>query len=127
MTNEKAPFPEYRTFGDLIFTSGQIALSSDSTPVPGGLKPLSDDFSVQANACIDALERVLSDAGSELSQVLRVECFLSSACFLGEWHTIFVNRFVHPRPARTTIIAQTPVRGVHLEIQAIAGRNKVAL
>lgn len=127
MSEQNTPFPAYRIFGDLILTSGQIALSPASTPTPGGLKPLSDDFAMQANACIDTLEKLLIDAGSDLSQVLRIECFLSSALYLGEWHAIFVNRFANPRPARTTVIAQTPVNGVHIEIQAIAGRNMTTL
>lgn len=117
---DSPPFSASMEHNGFVFTSGQIALHPESTLEPGGLKPVSDDFERQAHASLDQLDRVLEEAGSSLKQTLRLECYIADRRYLGAWHTVFMERFSEPRPARTTVIAQTPVDGVLIEVQAIA-------
>lgn len=114
------PFPNWRSAQGLIFTTGQIALSPDSTPTPQGMRPVAPDCTTQAHACVDRVAAILSEAGSDLTKVVRVECFLRDAADLAAWHSVFMARFAAPRPARTTLIAAPPVPGFLIELQVIA-------
>lgn len=114
------PFPAYRRAGDLIFVGGQIALDPSSQPTPGGLRPVAPDCRTQAHACLDRIERILAQNSATLNDVLRIECFLSHAENLPDWHAAFMERFATPRPTRTTVIAAPPAPGFLIELQAVA-------
>lgn len=127
MTQAPAPpFPQFRSAGQLVFTSGQIAVDLNAPQTPAGLRPVSADVRVQAHVCLDRLDTVLRSAGSSLSRVLRVECFLADAAYLGPWHEVFLERFPIDRPARTTLVAAVPAAGFLIEVQAIATVDVVA-
>lgn len=114
------PFSAYRVAGDLVFTSGQVALLPGTPLTPGALRPVSEQFETQAHVCLDALETLLVQAGSSLNRVLRIECFLRDPADLPAWNAIFIQRFEPQRPARSTLIASPPLPGFLIEVQAIA-------
>lgn len=118
-----APFPDFTRANGLVYTSGVIAMDPATPPTPQGLRPISDDFELQARCCLERLAQVLTSADSGLANVLRLECFLVRASDLGTWHRLFVETFPAPRPARTTLVASPPIPGFLIEIQAIASQR----
>jgi len=100
--------------GGLVFLSGRAPVDPATLAVvPGG-------FAEQAAAVLRDIEAVLVAAGSDWDHVLRVECFLADAAHFGEWNRIWSERFVPPRPARTTVVAGFAVPGILIELQVTA-------
>jgi 2-iminobutanoate/2-iminopropanoate deaminase len=102
-------------FGDLLFLSGRAPIDpSTMRVVPGG-------FEEQARVVLHDIGGVLSAAGSSWDHVLRIQCFLADASDFPAWNRLWCERFVAPRPARTTVVAGFTVPGMLIELEVTAG------
>lgn len=110
-----APIAAAVRWGDLVFVSGLAAID----PVTGQVE--GETVEEQAALVLDELASVLVRAGTDLSHVLRVECFLGQSGDLASWNTIFGRYFPSEPPARTTLIAGFALPGLRVEVQATAG------
>ncbi|NOX16629.1 MAG: hypothetical protein GXP61_11530, partial [Epsilonproteobacteria bacterium] len=64
------PYSQAIVVGELLFTSGQIALSSEGVLVEGGIKE-------QTKQVLTNLSEVLKEGGSSLSKVVKTTIFLT--------------------------------------------------
>lgn len=99
-------------FGNLLFVSGQVGISPNSTSAPA-------DFEDEVQLAISGLESVMRAAGCGLESVVKTTCYLRDIYDLGILNEIYMDRFHSPRPARTTIQA-TLAMGLRFEIEAVA-------
>ena len=101
--------------GDLIFVSGQAAISLDGAIVGAG------DFDAQAAQTFENLAAVLRAGGSDLSKVVKVTIFLKDMSNFGKIVALREQYFTPPYPADTIVeITSLALPELEIEIEAIA-------
>lgn len=102
-------------FGELLFLSGRAAVD------PATLEIVGATFEGQAEVVLRDIGEVLEAAGAGWEHVIRIECFLADGADFPAWNRIWCERFVPPRPARTTVVTEFAVPGILIELQATVG------
>ena len=106
------PYSQAITIGDLLFTSGQIALRADGSLVEG-------DISAQTSQVFANLKAVIEAAGGSLQKVVKTTVFLKNLDDFVAMNLIYGEAFGSHAPARSTVqVAKLP-RDVLVEIEAI--------
>lgn len=107
------PYSQAVTVGNLVFTSGQIAID----PADGQVHATT--IEEQTHRVCQNLCAVLEASGSSLSRVVKTTCFLSDmsdfAAFNGVYGTYFEGK-----PARSCVAVKTLPKNVLVEIDVIA-------
>lgn len=106
------PYSQAMVVGDLLFTSGQIALRPDGSLNDG-------DIVAQTQQVLGNLKAVIEAAGADLSKVVKTTVFLKNLDDFAAMNTIYGEAFAGHTPARSTVqVAKLP-RDVLVEIEAI--------
>lgn len=106
------PYSQAMVVGDLLFTSGQIALRPDGSLNNG-------DIVSQTQQVLGNLKAVIEAAGADLSKVVKTTVFLKNLDDFVAMNTIYGEAFAGHTPARSTVqVAKLP-RDVLVEIEAI--------
>ncbi len=113
--NIKAPPLSYATrVGDLLFVSG----------IPGfdGNGKLPDTFDAQFGFVAATIKRILSEAGSDTSRLIKVNVLLTRASDIATMNRLYAEAFgPPPYPARTTCVIQAlPDPAMLIEIECVA-------
>ena len=108
------PYSQGVTYGDLIFSAGQIALD------PATMEIAAEGIQAQTEQVLSNLEAVLSAAGSDLSRVLKTTVFLQTMADFAAMNEVYARRFGSHRPARSTVAAAGLPRNVLVEIEVVA-------
>ena len=107
------PYTQAIVTGNLIFTSGQIAIDPSDGQVHA------TTIEEQTHRVCQNLRAVLEASGSSLSRVVKTTCFLSDmsdfAAFNGVYGTYFEGK-----PARSCVAVKTLPKNVLVEIDVIA-------
>jgi len=111
------PYSQAVEVGDMIFTSGQIGLSSKGVLVEGGVEE-------QAKQVLTNISEVLKEAGSSLSHVVKTTIFLADMSDFAEVNKIYASFFGNHKPSRSTVAVKTLPLNVSIEIDAIAIKGK---
>ncbi len=111
------PYSQAVALGDLIFTSGQIALDPRTGEIVEG------DFEVQARQVLRNLEAVLSAAGCRFADVLKATIYVADLANFGTLNTLYAEAMGAHRPARSTVQAAGLPKGALVEIDLIARRS----
>ncbi len=110
------PYSQAVTWGELIYTAGQIALDPVTMEiVPGGVAE-------QTERVLSNLDAVLKAAGSEFGKVLKTTVFLQNMADFAAMNEVYSRRFGSHRPARSTVAAAGLPRNVLVEIEVVAVR-----
>jgi enamine deaminase RidA (YjgF/YER057c/UK114 family) len=119
------PAPSWRRAGDFVFVSslyplaadGGVVHTSSSSPYIGESEP-----AAQARSVLEALRRLLAEAGSSLELTLKVEVYLADAADFHEFKLVYQEFFPADPPARTTIVVgdEHIFPGCRLNLQAVA-------
>ena len=108
------PYSQAVRIGNVIYTSGQIALD----PATGNL--LDGTFEIQARRVFDNLRAVLQEAGGDFKNVARATVYLLDLANFQALNAIYAEYFGDHKPSRSTVgVAQLP-RGAAVEIDLIA-------
>jgi 2-iminobutanoate/2-iminopropanoate deaminase len=97
----------------LVFVAGQMPQLPDGEFVTG-------DVREQTTAVLDNLERVLLAAGSSLSDVLQATVYVTDLADFSKVNEVYSQRFPAAKPARATVQVAALVKGIAVEISAIA-------
>ncbi|MGV9870973.1 RidA family protein [Rhodococcus koreensis] len=100
--------------GNLVVTSGVVSDTVISQP------GAEFSFEAEATEVVNRLRAILAEAGSSMSQVMRVDAYLSDAAFAADWNEAFVQAWGEPRPARCTTVTNFAIPGVRIELSVIA-------
>lgn len=94
-----------------IFVSGQL----------GTVQGRELGFEEQFRNAIEKISRILREAGSSLSDVVKVTVYLADAKYFSEMNRLFQEYFPH-RPARTTVVTGfiDPKALVEVDVIAVA-------
>lgn len=93
--------------GEIIFTSGQVGLDSDTRAlVEGG-------FEAQTRQVFRNLKSVVEAMGLGFGDVLKANAFLTDVSNFAAFNDIYAEQFQTPYPARTTIgVASLPLNAL---------------
>ncbi len=107
------PYSQAIKVGDMVFTSGQIALKTDGTFLDGDVKE-------QAELVLQNLSEVLKKAGASLQSVVKTTIFLANMDDFVAINEVYAKAFGDHKPARSTVAVKTLPKNALIEIEAIA-------
>ncbi len=107
------PYSQAVTVGNLVFTSGQIAIN----PASGAVEATTIED--QTHQVCQNLSAVLSAAGSSLEKVVKTVCFLADMNDFAAFNAVYATYFTG-KPARSCVAVKTLPKGVLVEIDTIA-------
>ncbi len=108
------PYSQAIKFGQLIFTSGQIAIDPASGDVVEG------SVIEQTEQVLKNLKAVLEEAGSSFDKVVKTTIYLKNMSDFAQVNKVYGSYFGGSLPARATVeVARLP-KDVLVEIDCIA-------
>ena len=107
------PYSQAVKIGEMIYTSGQIAL------IPHG-EFLESGIEEQTVQVLTNLQNVLKAAGSDLNHVIKTTIFLAHMADFEVVNEVYANFFKDHKPARSTVAVRTLPKNALIEIEAIA-------
>jgi reactive intermediate/imine deaminase len=110
--NPNLPFHPAVRAGDFIFVSGQVPKDAEGNMFSGTIEE-------ETRWCIEAVRRVLKEAGADLEDVVKATVFLEDARDFGRYNGVFAKMFPNAALARTTVEARAVIN-TKIEIDAIA-------
>jgi 2-iminobutanoate/2-iminopropanoate deaminase len=108
------PYSQAVVVGDLIFVAGQVPKDPQTGLIPESI----EDQTRQVFANIAA---ILEAAGSNLSQVVRADVYLTSLDNFQRMNEVYKTFFSEHYPVRTTVGVE--LRGFDIEITVIAHKG----
>ena len=108
------PFSPVVVSGDLVYTAGQVANDESGRIV-------SDEIETQCRRALDNIRACLRAAGCELSDVIKVNAFLTDLGNFDVYNAVYREYFSEPYPARTTVGAAL-APGLLVEVEVVARR-----
>ena len=112
MNKPLGPYTPVVRAGDFLFVSGQVGMV-DGAVVDGGVTG-------QTAQVVSNLAARLTEAGAELTDVVKTTCFLTDMATFAEFNDAYIAAFGDHRPARSTVEVSALPGGVNVEIEAIA-------
>ena len=121
VSTEKAPraigpYSQAVIAGDLIFTSGQIALD------PATQQMVQGDIRAQTERVMDNLLAVLEAAGVGFESVVKTNIFVVDLGDFATVNEIYGKRFPRSPPARSRVQVAALPKGAKVEIEMVARR-----
>lgn len=107
------PYSQAMKVGNLVFTSGQIAID----PATGNVEAI--DIAGQAEQVCKNLCTVLEAAGTSIDKVVKTTCFLADMADFGVFNEVYGKYFVG-KPARSCVAAKALPKSVLCEVEVIA-------
>ena len=107
------PYSQAVSVGELVFTSGQIALDPATGLMTG------ETVAEQTHRVCKNLAAVLEASGSSLDRVIKTTCFLSDMGNFAAFNEIYAEYFTG-KPARSCVAAKALPKGALVEIEVIA-------
>ncbi len=107
------PYSQAVKCGNLLFTSGQIAID----PATGNVE--AEGIEAQTRQICENLKAVLAEAGCTFDNVVKTTCFLSDMNDFADFNRVYGEYFTN-KPARSCVEVSKLPKGVLAEIEAIA-------
>ena len=107
------PYSQAIKIGDMIFTSGQIALTPKGEFLQAGVEE-------QTKQVLENLKNVLQEAGSSLDRVVKTTIFLADMDDFEKVNRVYADFFQDHKPARSTVAVKRLPKDALIEIEAIA-------
>ncbi|MBP5293396.1 MAG: RidA family protein [Clostridia bacterium] len=107
------PYTQAMVTGNLVFTSGQIAIN----PATGNVEKT--DIEGQTEQVCQNLKHVLEAAGSSLEKAVKTTCFLADISDFAAFNQVYGKYFVS-KPARSCVAVKTLPKNVLVEVEVIA-------
>lgn len=107
------PYSQAVSFGNLLFSSGQIPVEPSSGIIPSGIE-------AQTKQVLENLKNVLEAGNSSLLNVIKVNIFIKNMNDFAILNEVYGKYFTGNYPARCCVeVARLP-KDVLIEIEAIA-------
>jgi 2-iminobutanoate/2-iminopropanoate deaminase len=108
------PYSQAVVYGDIVLTSGQIALDPETGDLVQG------DVAAQTERALTNLAAVLDKAGSSLACVLRTTVYLTDMQDFAAMNAVYARWFGSRPPARSCVAVAGLPKGARVEIDALA-------
>ena len=107
------PYSQATVVGDMVFTSGQIALDPGTGALSG------ENITEQTHRVCKNLDAVLTEAGSSLTNAIKTVCFLSNMADFAAFNEVYGQYFTE-KPARSCVAVKELPKGALVEVEVIA-------
>ena len=107
------PYSQGIVVNNLIFTSGQIALSPEDGSLVG------KDVAEQTEQVMKNLSAVLFSAGSSLDDAVKATCFLADIADFAKFNEVY-GKYITSAPARSCVAVKDHPKGALVEVEVIA-------
>lgn len=107
------PYSQAVALGDILYTSGQIALDPESGAMVG------NTTSEQTERVMKNLSAVLGAAGASFDSVIKTTCFLADMADFAEFNTVYA-KYITSAPARSCVAVKALPKGALVEVEVIA-------
>ncbi|MGP1562103.1 MAG: RidA family protein [Helicobacteraceae bacterium] len=104
-------------FRNLIFTSGQIALTPQMKMQDGGIE-------AQTTQVLQNIGAILKEAGAGFESVVKTTVFLTDMSNFEAFNKIYESFFGENKPARSTVGVSSLPKNAMVEIEAIAVKER---
>jgi 2-iminobutanoate/2-iminopropanoate deaminase len=108
------PYSQAVISDQLVFCSGQLGVD------PRTGKMVDGGTAAEVRKCLENLEAILEQAGTDLTRVLRCTIYMIDLMDFQVLNSVYAEFFSTSPPARTTIQVAALPRGARVEIDAIA-------
>lgn len=106
------PYSQAVISGNLIFTSGQIAINPETSQVE------ETTIEGQTKRVCENIKNLLEAAGSSIEKVVKTTCFLKNMEDFAAFNEIYADYFTS-KPARSCVAVKELPKGVLVEIDTI--------
>ena len=107
------PYTQAMKVGNLVFTSGQIAID----PADGQVHAVT--IEEQTEQVCKNLCAVLSAAGTSIEKAVKTTCFLANMSDFAAFNAVY-GKYFSEKPARSCVAAKELPKNVLVEIEVIA-------
>lgn len=107
------PYSQAVVAGNLVFTSGQIALDPATGVLAG------NTIEEQTHRVCKNLDAVLSEAGSSLEDAVKTVCFLADINDFAAFNAVYGEYFTN-KPARSCVAVKDLPKGALVEVEVVA-------
>lgn len=107
------PYSQAVSFGDLLFTSGQIALNPENGEVVG------DNIEEQTEQVMKNISAILEANNIGFKNVIKTTCFLADIGDFAKFNEIY-GKYFTSNPARSCVAVKELPKSVLCEVEVIA-------
>ena len=107
------PYSQAVKVGNLVFTSGQIAINPESGAVEA------TTIELQTEQVCKNLVAVLEAAGSSIEKAVKTTCFLADMADFAAFNEVY-GKYFTGKPARSCVAVKTLPKNVLVEVDVIA-------
>ena len=107
------PYSQAVKVGNLVFTSGQIAIN----PASGAVE--ADTIEEQTEQVCKNLTEVLKAAGTSIDKAVKTVCFLKEMSDFAAFNEVY-GKYFTSKPARSCVAAKQLPKDVLVEVEVIA-------
>ena len=107
------PYSQAMVVGNLVFTSGQIAIN----PASGNIEAA--DVVGQTEQVMKNLGEVLAAAGTSFENAVKTTCFLADIADFAAFNEVY-GKYFTSKPARSCVAAKALPKGALVEVEVIA-------
>ena len=116
----RGPYSPAVRAGDFIFVSGQVAVD------PATQQLISGDIAVETRQVLNNVKALIEGCGATLADVVKCGVYLGNGNDFAAMNAVYAEFFGEAKPARSTVVTGFAVPGIHVEIDAIAYKPRVA-
>ena len=110
------PYSQAVSFGDLLFTSGQIALD----PVTGEV--VGTTIEEQTEQVMKNISAILEANNIDFNNVIKTTCFIADMGDFAKFNEVYAKYFVS-KPARSCVAVKELPKSVLCEVEVIACKS----
>jgi 2-iminobutanoate/2-iminopropanoate deaminase len=110
----QGPYSHAVKAGGFIYVSGQAALDPATNTFAVG--PVAEE----TRLTIENIRTILEASGATLADVIKCSVFLADIRDFAEMNAVYDEYFGQAKPARTTVQATLPGKGIKVEIDCVA-------
>ncbi len=107
------PYSQAIRCGDLVFTSGQIPLSPETSLLVG------ETIAEQTEQVMKNLSAILEAAGTDLHHVVKTVCYLADMADFADFNAVYA-RHIPSAPARSCVAVKALPKGALVEVEVVA-------
>ena len=107
------PYSQAMKVGNLLFTSGQIAIVPETSQVEA------KDIIGQTEQVCKNISAILTSAGTSFEKVVKTTCFLTDINDFASFNEIYGKYFIS-KPARSCVAVKALPKNVLVEVEVIA-------
>lgn len=107
------PYSQAKVVGNLVFTSGQIAINPATSEVE------ETTIEGQTKQVCENIKNLLEASGSDMENVIKTVCFLKNMGDFATFNAVYAEYFTS-KPARSCVAAKQLPKDVLVEVETIA-------